>query len=139
MAGYPNATLAAYQSVATHGGVAAADPHQLIVMLMNGALDRIAQARGCIQHGDAQTEKNRLLHSAVTIIEGLRSSLDLNAGGTIAANLDDLYEYMGRQLIKANLTNRVETLDEVAHLLGEIRNAWLALPPEARALRAQAR
>ncbi|HEY8509941.1 MAG TPA: flagellar export chaperone FliS [Steroidobacteraceae bacterium] len=127
-------TLAAYQSVATHGGVAAADPHRLILMLMDGALDRIAQARGCLQHG-AMSEKNRLISSAVQIVEELRASLDLNAGGTIAANLDDLYDYMGRQLLKANLTNRIETLDEVSHLLNEIRSAWIALPAEARALR----
>lgn len=127
-------TLAAYQSVATHGGVAAADPHRLVLMLMDGALDRLAQARGCLQHG-AMSEKNRLISSAVQIVEELRASLDLNAGGTIAANLDDLYDYMGRQLLKANLTNRVETLDEVSHLLNEIRSAWIALPAEARALR----
>ena len=53
-------TLGAYQSVAAHGGVAAADPHRLIVMLMDGALERIAQARGCMQHG-ATGDKNGLL------------------------------------------------------------------------------
>ena len=127
-------TLAAYQSVATHGGVAAADPHRLIVMLMDGALERIARARGCIVN-NALIDKNHLLSSAVSIIDELRCSLDLANGGAIAANLDDLYDYMCRQLVKANLSNRVETLDEVAHLLGEIRSAWIALPAEARALR----
>jgi flagellar protein FliS len=127
-------TLAAYQSVATHGGVAAADPHRLIVMLMDGALERIARARGCLGN-NALAEKNQLLSSAVSIIDELRCSLDLANGGAIAANLDDLYDYMCRQLVKANLSNRVETLDEVAHLLGEIRSAWIALPAEARALR----
>jgi flagellar protein FliS len=127
-------TLAAYQSVAAHGGVAASDPHRLIVMLMDGALERIARARGCIENHALQ-EKNDLLASAVAIVDELRVSLDLKAGGPIAANLDDLYDYLCRQLMKANLTNRIETLDEVAHLLGEIRSAWLALPAEARALR----
>jgi flagellar protein FliS len=127
-------TLAAYQSVATHGGVAAADPHRLIVLLMDGALERIARARGCMQNGST-ADKNELISSAVAIIDELRVSLDLKGGGPIAANLDDLYDYMCRQLIKANLNNRVETLDEVGHLLGEIRSAWLALPAEARALR----
>ncbi len=128
------ATLAAYRSVAVHGGVAAADPHRLIVMLMDGALERIARARGCIENGALQ-EKNDLLCAAVAIIDELRVSLDLKAGGPIAANLDDLYDYMCRQLVKANLSNRLETLDEVAHLLAEIRSAWIALPAEARALR----
>ncbi len=129
-----SSTLAAYQSVATHGGVAAADPHRLIVMLMDGALERIARARGCIEHG-AMADKNQLISTATAIVDELRCSLDLANGGPIAANLDDLYDYMCRQLVKANLTNRVETLDEVAQLLGEIRSAWIALPAEARALR----
>jgi flagellar protein FliS len=135
MTGYNRpSTLAAYQSVATHGGVAAADPHRLIVMLMDGALERIARAKGCMQNG-AMPDKNQMISAAVSIIDELRCSLDLANGGPLAANLDDLYDYMCRQLIKANLNNRAATLDEVANLLGEIRSAWIALPAEARALR----
>lgn len=135
MTGYSRpSTLAAYQSVATHGGVAAADPHRLIVMLMDGALERIARARGCMQNG-AMADKNQMISAAVAIIDELRCSLDLAKGGPLAANLDDLYDYMCRQLIKANLNNRAATLDEVANLLNEIRSAWIALPAEARALR----
>jgi flagellar protein FliS len=131
-------TLGAYQSVAAHGGVAAADPHRLIVMLMDGALERIAQARGCMQHGGSG-DKNALLSSAVAIVDELRCSLDLNAGGTIAANLEDLYDYICRQLVKANASNRPGILDEVTQLLNEIRLAWIALPADARALRPGAR
>ena len=127
-------SLAAYQSVATHGGVAASDPHRLVVMLMDGAMERLAQARGCMAN-NAIADKNQLISAAIAIIDELRVSLDLKNGGAIAANLDDLYDYMCRQLVKANLNNRVEILDEVSHLLGEIRSAWLALPAEARALR----
>jgi flagellar protein FliS len=135
MKGYSRtSTLGAYQAVATHGGVASADPHGLIVMLMDGALERIAKARGCIRNG-ARGEKAQLINSAVTIVAELRCSLDLGAGGTIAANLDDLYDYMCRQLMKANASDRIETLDEVSHLLSEIRSAWISLPADARALR----
>jgi len=124
----------AYSSVAAHGGVAAADPHRLILMLMDGALERIAQARGRMEHREL-AQKNRLLHAATSIIDELRSSLDLKAGGVIAANLDDLYDYMARQLIAANLQNKPAILDEVAHLLREIRSAWVLLPADARAQR----
>ena len=129
------AASAAYSSVSAHGGVAAADPHKLILMLMDGALERIALARGRIQHQEL-TEKNRLLSAAVMIIDELKSSLNIKGGGVIAANLDDLYDYMSRQLISANLQNNVEILDEVTHLLREIRSAWVLLPPEARQPRA---
>jgi len=131
------ATLAAYQSVATHGGVAATDPHRLVLMLMDGALERLAQATKALTRGVAleKNRKNDLIHSSVSIIDELRASLDLVGGGTIAAHLDDLYDYMTRQLIRANLQDRPEILEEVAHLLAEIRTAWIALPAEARALR----
>lgn len=132
MSGYSRATsLAAYQSTAAHGGVAAADPHRLIVILMDGALERISTARGCIVRGET-IEKARLLNRAVSIIGELRSSLDMKSGGQIAANLGDLYDYMCRRLLTATSENRVELLDEVSRLLHEIRGAWAAIPAEAR-------
>jgi flagellar protein FliS len=126
------AKLAAYSSAQAHGGVAAADPHRLIVMLMDGALERITTARGCMARGDT-AEKARLINRAVSIIGELRSSLDLKGGGQIATNLGELYDYMCRRLLKANADNRVEMLDEVAKLLNEIRTAWLTIPNQARA------
>jgi flagellar protein FliS len=123
--------LAAYQSAAAHGGVAASDPHRLIVMLMDGALERISTARGCMERGD-MVEKARLLNRAVSIVGELRNSLDMKAGGQIAENLAELYDYMCRRLLKATSENRVEMLDEVTGLLQQIRSAWVAIPAEAR-------
>jgi flagellar protein FliS len=100
-------------------------------MLMDGALERISTARGCMTRGDT-AEKARLLNRAVSIIGELRSSLDLKGGGPIAANLGDLYDYMCRRLLKATSENRPELLDEVMKLLHDIRAAWLAIPNEAR-------
>jgi flagellar secretion chaperone FliS len=126
------AKLAAYSSASAHGGVAAADPHRLIIMLMDGALERIATARGCMARG-AHGEKAQLLNRAVSIIGELRSSLDPQRGGKIAENLGELYDYMCRKLLKATTDNRVELLDEVSGLLQQIRGAWAAIPQEARA------
>jgi flagellar protein FliS len=125
------AKLAAYSSASAHGGVAAADPHKLIVMLMDGALERISTARGCIERKDT-VEKARLLNRAVSIIGELRNSLDLKSGGQIAANLGELYDYMSRTLLKANADNSVKQLDEVNKLLREIRDAWISIPAQAR-------
>jgi len=128
MAFPPNsAKLAAYRSTAVHSGVDAADPHRLIVMMMDGALERIATARGLMSHG-ASAEKAQLLHRAVAIIDELRNSLDFKAGGALATNLDSLYEYMCQRLMQANASNKPEWLDEVSRLLTEIRAAWLQLP-----------
>ena len=123
-----SSNLAAYQTVAAHGGVAASDPHRLILMLMDGALERIAAARGAMENGTPEA-RTRLLHRAVTIIDELRGSLNLELGGEIAGNLADLYEYSGKQLMRANLENRVDLLEEVGHLLREIRGAWIQIPP----------
>ena len=125
------AKLAAYSSAQAHGGVAAADPHRLIVMLLDGAIERISTARGCMARGET-SEKARLINRAVSIIGELRNSLDLKGGGQLAANLGELYDYMGRRLLKATAENRVELLDEVNKLLHEIRTAWVAIPSEAR-------
>jgi flagellar secretion chaperone FliS len=128
MAFPPNsANLAAYRSTAVHAGVDAADPHRLVVMLMDGALERIAAASGMMKHGGG-TEKAQLLHRAVAIIDELRNSLNIKAGGTIATNLDSLYEYMCQRIMQANAQNKPEWLDEVSRLLSEIRSAWLQMP-----------
>jgi len=132
MSGYPSrSSLSAYRSVAAHSGVDAADPHRLITMLMDGALERLASARGAMDHGETEA-KSRMIHRAVAIVEELRASLNVQAGGQIAANLADLYEYCGRQLVRANLENRPEVLDEVGNLLREIRSAWVQIPAQAR-------
>lgn len=129
---YRNANrLATYRSVATHGGVAAADPHRLTLMLMDGALERIAAAKGNLANGRT-AEKCALIQRAIDILHELRASLDFGAGGELAANLDSLYDYMVRQLAKANAEDRVETLDEVVRLLAEIRGAWVLIPQQAR-------
>jgi flagellar secretion chaperone FliS len=126
-------TPAAHGSVAVRTGLAATAPHGLIEMLIHGALERIACARGRLEQRQ-WAEKSLLLRSAVVIIGELRANLDLRAGGAVAANLDDLYDYMCRQLRAANLQNRIATLDEVSHLLCAIREAWVVLPAQVRAV-----
>lgn len=119
-----------YQQVST-SGAAYADPHQQVQLLMDGALERIAQAKGAIGRA-AIAEKGERLTKAIAIIAGLQASLDHPAGGEVAANLAQLYEYMQRRLLHANLQSDVAALDEVAGLLREIRGAWSSMPMEAR-------
>jgi flagellar protein FliS len=134
MAFTPNsAKLAAYRSTSVHTGVAASDPHRLIVMLMDGALERIATARGLMQNGSGAAERAQLLHRAVAIVDELRNSLNFKAGGDLSHNLDALYDYMCVRLMQASAQGKPEWLDEVSRLLGEVRAAWLAVPPQNRA------
>jgi flagellar secretion chaperone FliS len=132
MAGYSQASsIAAYKSVATHGAAQEADPHQLICMLMDGALDRLVSARGCIERREF-TQKAALLHRVGAIVDELRSSLDQSVGGDVPANLDRLYDYIMRRVLQANLDNDLAAVDEAARLFREIRGAWVAIPFEAR-------
>jgi len=101
------------------------------VILMDGALERIAAARGCSERKET-AEKARLLNRAVSIVGELRSSIDMKLGGQLANNLAELYDYMARSLLKANAGNSVQLLDEVSALLREIRGAWVAIPAQDR-------
>ncbi len=126
-----NSKLAAYRSAYAHGGVAGADAHGLVLMVLNAAMERLASARGCIERHDVAS-KAKLLHSCVTLVAELRGSLNLAQGGTLAQNLDDLYDYMTRRLLLANAENNIACIMEVERLLGEIRAAWVQIGPEVR-------
>jgi flagellar protein FliS len=122
-----NSALSHYQSVSVSSGVEDATPHRLIQMLMEGALDKIATAKGHLLHGE-MAKKGRHISWAITIISGLQSSLDMEKGGEISANLDDLYDYMVRRLGEASAQNDPKILDEITSLLVEVKSAWDLLP-----------
>jgi flagellar protein FliS len=127
----PQSKLAAYRSVSAHGAVADADPHTLVLTVLDAAIARLGAARVCIERGET-VRKASLLHSAVILIAELRGSLDLKKGGPFAQNLSDLYEYMTRRLIHANLNGDAPAIAEVLSLIGEIRGAWVAIGPQVR-------
>lgn len=116
-----------YKQVGAQTGVESATPHRLIQMLLEGALEKINLAKGYMQRGDVAL-KGTHISWAISIIDGLRMSLDKEAGGEIAANLDALYDYMGRRLVEANLNNDPAILAEISGLLLEIKSAWDAIP-----------
>ncbi|WP_026301026.1 MULTISPECIES: flagellar export chaperone FliS [unclassified Thioalkalivibrio] len=108
-----------------------ANPHRLIQMLFEGALERIAVAKGAIQQGNV-TVKGERIGKAIDIVESLRAMLDHKHRPELAANLDALYGYMSRRLLEGNAQNDPEALDEVAKLLREIKAGWDEIPPEER-------
>jgi flagellar protein FliS len=108
-------------------GIASASPHKLIVMLYDGALVALLSAKTNIAANNIAA-KGSAISKAITIIDnGLRASLDKEAGGEIASNLDALYDYMSRRLLHANLKNDVPAIDEVHGLLADLREAWVAI------------
>jgi len=132
------ASLRRYGKVSVDTEVESASPHRLIQMLMEGALSRITAAKAHLARGEV-AQKGERIGLAISIIEGLRTSLDHDAGGDIAANLDDLYRYMTARLLEANAHNDAEKLDEVGSLLLRVKEGWDGIPgalgdePAARA------
>jgi flagellar protein FliS len=112
-----------YQTVNTQAQAVDASPHRLIQMLMEGGLTRIAQARGAMERQQTAL-KGELIGKAIGIIGGLREGLDLQKGGELAANLDNLYQYMLSRLLEANVKNDAVMLDEVAGLLRNVKSGW---------------
>lgn len=126
----PNA-IRQYAQVGVQTSLESADPHRIVQLLMEGALNRIALVKGHMQRQEL-AQKGEPLARAVAILAELRRSLDHKAGGDIATNLDALYEYMERRLLEANSRNDTAALDEVSGLLREVKSGWDAIGDEAR-------
>lgn len=118
--------LKAYANIGAESSVESANPHKLIQIMLNTAIDKISMAKGHMQRKEIP-EKGEQIGRAISLVEGLKASLD-EQGGDITNNLDSLYEYVGRRLLEANLTDNAEYLDESSALLSEIKDAWDALP-----------
>ena len=122
-----------YQAVSVKSGVEGASPHQLIQMLMAGALDKVSLAKGHMERKNIAA-KGEHISWAMSIIAGLQASLDLDKGGELALNLDALYDYMIRRLTEANIHNDTAILDEVSGLMREIKSGWDAIAPLAQTM-----
>jgi flagellar protein FliS len=121
--------LSFYKQVNSQTGVVDADPHRLIQLLLDGALDRIAQAKGALIAGDSAA-MGEALGKAIGILSGLQGSLDLERGGDIATNLNRLYDYMSIRLLDVHREKQPASLDEVVDLLGTIKSGWDAIRPQ---------
>ncbi|QIK38181.1 flagellar export chaperone FliS [Caldichromatium japonicum] len=120
-----------YRQAGAIAEITVADPHRLTQMLFEGALERIAVARGAIAQGNLALKAKKITQ-AMDIIGELRGSLNLAEGGELAANLDALYDYMQRRLLTGNARNDPQPLEEIAGLLREIKAGWDAIPEQMR-------
>ncbi|MFL4555334.1 flagellar export chaperone FliS [Yersinia kristensenii] len=126
---YSRSGSQAYAQVGLESGVMSASPHQLIVMLFDGAQSALVRARILMNQGDIPA-KGAALSKAIDIINnGLNAGLDLEKGGEMAENLSALYDYMSRRLLHANLHNDEQAITEVLALLENIADAWRQIGP----------
>jgi len=119
---------AAYAKAGVETGVETADPHKLVLMLFEGALLALASASLHMKRNEDAADvarKGEAISKAINIIDnGLKASLDQEAGGELAGRLGALYDYMSARLLHANAHNQPAVLDEVSHLLAVLKGAW---------------
>jgi flagellar protein FliS len=120
----------AYNNVGAVSGVEDADPHMLIQMLIDGAIEKTNKAKYFMTEKKIE-QKGQHISWAISIINGLQASLDIPKGGEIAANLNDLYEYCTHTLIQANANNDLNKLDSVLKVMNEIREGWNGIREQA--------
>tara|TARA_R110002072_G_scaffold278758_1_gene440626 strand:+ start:26868 stop:27266 length:399 start_codon:yes stop_codon:yes gene_type:complete len=123
-----NNAAAQYKRINNEGAIEGASPHNLILMLMNGGLERLVQARSAMERGDTAL-KGSLIGKAISIISGLQASLERGQAPELVDNLERLYDYMQRRLLEANIKNDPAMLDEVNELLRTVKSAWIEIDP----------
>jgi len=125
----------AYRKVGIESQVLAADPHKLVLILFDGALNAIDLGRAHIAAGNL-AGKTRAISKAIEIVdEGLRVSVDRKAGGELGDRLVQLYNFTTMRLLQANLRNDVAALDEARRILAGLREAWARIAPSPTAAR----
>ncbi len=120
-----------YKTVDLRSAVATASPHELIVMLYDGALTALATAKGSIERKEIES-RTKQLNKANSIILGLQDFLNLEKGGEIAENLNALYDYMTRTIMQANIDQDAEKIQEVIDLMLQLKIGWNGMPLDIR-------
>ncbi len=101
--------------------VTTASPGELTLMLYNGCLKFLNQAKSAMEENDYES-KNKYIQKAQSIISELMVTLNMDI--PVAKHMMQMYDYMNRRLIDANIKNSVEILEEVESFVAEFRDTW---------------
>ncbi|BDX07798.1 flagellar export chaperone FliS [Planctobacterium marinum] len=123
--------IQAYKKGSLKQDLSTADPHKITLMLMQGALEKMAMAKGSIERKEFES-KALHLSKATSILVNLRDTIDLEMKSEVGENLYALYDYMVRRLTDANIQNSLKIMDEVINLMLPIKNAWAEIPESAK-------
>jgi flagellar protein FliS len=124
----------AYRDVGATTALDGASPHKLVSLLYGALASELAAARGAIQRGDVAEKGRAILHAVRIVEEGLNAPLNMEAGGALAANLRDLYDYILQRLTHANLRNDATAIGECARLIESLREGWDGIADHADAV-----
>tara|TARA_B110000208_G_C11559411_1_gene354740 strand:+ start:313 stop:735 length:423 start_codon:yes stop_codon:yes gene_type:complete len=121
------AALAQYGQIKNDTQTTYASPHQLMLMLFDGAIEAMSFTIGAIENNNFELRSKQNSRS-ITIINGMRECLDMETGGELADNLYSLYQYMTKELFKASYKNDAETIQNIQTMLKDIRGSWEKIP-----------
>jgi flagellar protein FliS len=121
------AALAKYGQMKNEAQTSFSSPHQLILMLFDGAIEAMSMTIGAIQHNNLELRSKQNTRS-ITIINGMRECLDMESGSELADNLYSLYQYMAQELFRAGFKNDVDTIRNIQFMLKDIRDSWENIP-----------
>ncbi len=122
--------LKAYRNADVEARSEGSDKRELVIMMYDGAIDAIKLA---VAYAERQEHKsvNDAVSRALTIILGLRQTLDLEQGGSVATHLNDFYQFLTRKLMRSGASASAKDLADCQDLLGQVREAWAAISPSA--------
>jgi flagellar protein FliS len=112
--------------------ILSADGVELVRILYRAALDSVDRARTCLRQGDI-AGRSKAISKAVAILSELSASVSREQGGAVAVNLIELYDYLQRRLLDANMQQIDEPLAEAGRLLSTLLEAWANGPATAPA------
>jgi flagellar secretion chaperone FliS len=98
-------------------------PLELVVMMYDGALRFLGEASDAVERGDLRARAHAISR-VLAIIGELQNTLDVEKGGAVADQLDDLYTYLTSRLLDVALKQDVTAIEEARKLLTPIRDAW---------------
>ncbi|KEP89930.1 MULTISPECIES: flagellar export chaperone FliS [Aeromonas] len=122
--------IKAYTTQNLQAEMAVADPYRVIQLMMQGCIERVAQAKGAIERKDFEN-KSIAISKSMALINGLQDALDLSYG-KVPEDLFALYDYMKQRLLDSSRNMDVAPLDEVSKLMLTIKSGWDAIPEEER-------
>lgn len=113
----------AYRTISIRAQVDSSSPAQLIVLLFDGLLVSLTDAKIAIEKRDYSL-KGQCFSKSLTILAALRESLDKSVGGDFPHDVDRLYDYMQRRIIEVNQNLNTVIIDEIIDLTLTLKSGW---------------
>lgn len=113
----------AYMNHYQNNAVLTASKEQILIMLYDGAIRYVRQAKQAIAEG-RQADKVHAIGKAMAIVTEFSNTLDYEAGGEIALDLAQLYDFVIRELAAVNARDSIERLEPVEKILLDLREGF---------------